>query len=139
MDGGEHRSGVLAGFDIVNAYDRQLFGNPASQLSGRLHGADGSQVVGAEQGGNIAAGRQKPGGGPVAAFRGKRGIDNMIPVQGQGELGQRIPIAPVTDFVFSFSQIGNVDMPQFCQITHCRFGGQISVAGDLVEFRIDIV
>ena len=69
----------------------------------------------------------------IAAFDGKRGVYNQVPVQRQRELGNGIPIAAVTDFVFAFTKIGNMFVPEFGQITYGSFGSKIGVANYLIK------
>ena len=67
------------------------------------------------------------------------GVDNIFPVKRQGKLGDRIPVAAVTDFVFPLAKISDMRMPQFRQIAYRRFGSEVGIACNLVELRIDVI
>ena len=112
MDGGEHGREVLGCVYVVNAYQGHILWNMDALLLKGPHGADGRQVIAAEDGADVRLALKEELGPLVAVLRRELYIGGGGRAEGEAAGVQRVTVAQVALLIFRFPSLADPAVAQ---------------------------
>ena len=134
MHGCQHRRKVLGSFNIIYADDGNILRNPVAALSQRFDGADGSIVIGAENGSDIGLCIHEMVGALIAALMGQFYIGSVFLQERQPGFLQGFFEGGIAHFIVLLPDVSDFGMSKLMKVVYGAEGNVSSFTDYLVVF-----
>ena len=139
MDGRKHGSQILGGINVVDADNGNIAGDVKAAFLKSMHGANGSNVIAAEDSGNLCLTFQKQLGSPVAILRRKLYIRHIFPAERDPVLTEGLAVSGISLLKRGLADIANMGMAQMDQML-CNGNGRLfALTDNLIIFGVQAV